>query len=513
MGTWNTAGYLRLSREDGDKAESDSIANQRKLLEQYLSAHPELHLEEFYQDDGYTGTNFDRPAFRRMEADVEAGKINCVLVKDLSRFGRDYIEMGRYLERVFPTQGVRFIAVNDHVDSQQGRYDMLLPMKNIFNTQYARDISDKVRSAIRTKQQRGEFVGAFPSYGYQKDPANHNHLVIDPAAAQVVRRIFDLFEQGWGKIKIAKQLNAEGIPSPSEYKRILGERYHNGRKIEQTTYWTYATVHRILQNQMYAGNMEQGRSCRPLMHGKAVQMERSEWTVVQGTHDAIIGAEQWERVQSLLRKRTRQLSFEQNQSPFAGFLRCGDCGRAMVKTRSAGGIYYSCGSYKRYGPTVCTKHSISHAVLEQIVLNDLNQIIASVQDLQALAEEAKQKFPRGRTGERERLEAGRERLYRLKKSAYEDYRDGLLRREDFLRYQSDYERQEQELSAQLRQLEESQEADLLLHPWVQSLLQHGRLTSLDRVTVAETVKQILIFEDGKIEITYTFSNELGLLTG
>ena len=235
MESWNTAGYLRLSREDGDKAESDSIANQRKLLEQYLSSHPELHLIEFYQDDGYTGTNFDRPAFRKMEADLESGKVNCVLVKDLSRFGRDYIEMGRYLERVFPTQGVRFIAVNDHVDSQQGSYDMLLPMKNIFNTQYARDISDKVRSAIHAKQQRGEFIGAFPSYGYQKDPANHNRLVVDPAAAQVVRRIFDLFEHGWGKIKIAKQLNAEGIPSPSEYKRILGERYHNGRKIEQTT--------------------------------------------------------------------------------------------------------------------------------------------------------------------------------------------------------------------------------------------------------------------------------------
>ena len=513
METWNTAGYLRLSREDGDRAESDSIANQRKLLEQYLSAHPELNLIGFYQDDGYTGTNFDRPAFRRMEADIEAGKINCVLVKDLSRFGRDYIEMGRYLERVFPAQGVRFIAVNDHVDSQQGRYDMLLPMKNIFNTQYARDISDKVRSAIHTKQQRGEFVGAFPSYGYQKDPANRNHLVIDPAAAQVVRRIFDLFEQGWGKIKIAKQLNAEGIPSPSEYKRILGERYHNGRKIDQTTYWTYATVHRILQNQMYAGNMEQGRNYRPTMHGKAVQLDRSEWAVVPGTHEAIIGAEQWERVQALLHKRTRQLSFEQNQSPFAGFLRCGDCGRAMVKTKRAGGIYYSCGSYKRYGPTVCTKHSISHAVLEGIVLYDLNQIISSVQNLQTLAEEAKQPSSRGRSGERERLEGGLERLYRLKKSAYEDYRDGLIRREDFMRYQSDYERQERELSAQLQQLENVQEEDLLLHPWVQSLLQHGKLTSLDRVTVAETVRQILVFEDGRIEITYTFSNELGLLTG
>ena len=512
MERWNTAGYLRLSREDGDKAESDSIANQRKLLEQYIEAHPELNLVDFYQDDGYTGTNFDRPAFRRMERDIEAGKINCVLVKDLSRFGRDYIEMGRYLERIFPAQGVRFIAVNDHVDSQQGRYDMLLPMKNIFNTQYARDISDKVRSAIRTKQKRGEFVGAFPSYGYQKDPVNHNRLIIDPAAAPVVRRIFDLFEQGWGKVRIAKQLNAEGIPSPSEYKRILGERYHNGRKMDQTTYWTYATIHRILQNQMYAGNMEQGRNFRPTMHGKAVQLDRSAWTVIPDTHEAIIGAEQWERVQALLHKRTRQLSFDQNQSPFAGFLRCGDCGRAMVKTRRAGGIYYSCGSYKRYGPTVCTKHSISHAVLEQIVLHDLNQIIASVQDLQALAEEAEQQSPKGRTGERARLEGGLERLYRLKKSAYEDYRDGLLRKEDFLRYQTDYERQERELSAQLQQLEAPQEKDLLLHPWVQSLLRHGKLTSLDRVTVAETVRKILIFEDGHIEITYTFSNELGLLS-
>ena len=514
METWSTAGYLRLSREDGDKAESDSIANQRKLLEQYLEQHPELHLAEFYQDDGYTGTSFDRPAFRRMEADIGAGKINCVLVKDLSRFGRDYIEMGRYLERVFPAQGVRFIAVNDHVDSQQGRYDMLLPMKNIFNTQYARDISEKVRSAIHTKQQKGEFVGAFPSYGYQKDPANRSHLVIDPAAAQVVRRIFDLFEAGYGKIKIAKLLNGEGVPSPSEYKRILGERYHNGRKMEQTTYWTYATVHRILQNQMYAGTMEQGRSCRPLMHGKAVQLDRSDWTVVPGTHEAIIGPEQWERVQSLLRKRTRQLSFAQNQSPFAGFLRCGDCGRAMVKTKQAGGMYYSCGSYKRYGPTVCTKHSISHAVLEQIVLEDLNRIIGSVQDRQALAEEAGRQRSAGHSqGERGRLEGGLDRLYRLKKSAYEDYRDGLIRREDFLRYQADYERQEQELSAQLQQLEKAQEEDLLLHPWVQSLLQHGKLTSLDRVTVAETVKQLLIFEDGHIEITYTFSNALGLLTG
>ena len=170
METWRTAAYLRLSREDGDKAESDSIANQHKQLEQYLAEHPELELVDYYQDDGYTGTNFDRPAFRRMEADINQGKVNCVLVKDLSRFGRDYIEMGRYLEKVFPALGIRFIAVNDHVDSERGRYDMLLPMKNIFNTQYARDISDKVRSAIHSKQRRGEFVGGLRQLWVSEGP-------------------------------------------------------------------------------------------------------------------------------------------------------------------------------------------------------------------------------------------------------------------------------------------------------------------------------------------------------
>lgn len=512
--TWNTAGYLRLSREDGDKAESDSIGNQRALLERYIAETPDLTLVDFYQDDGFTGTNFDRPSFQRMVEDIRAGRVNCVLVKDLSRFGRDYIEMGRYLEREFPAWGVRFIAVNDHVDSERGRYDMLLPMKNIFNTQYARDISDKVRSAIQTKQRRGEFVGAFASYGYQKDPANHNHLIIDEGAAQVIRRIFDLFEQGCGKIKIAKQLNAEGIPSPSEYKRLMGERYHNGRKINSTTYWTYATIHRILQNQMYAGAMEQGRNQRPTMHGKAKQLDRTQWTVVPGTHEAIISPEQWARVQELLQKRTRELSFEQNQSPFAGFLRCGDCGRAMVKTRSAGGIYYSCGSYKRYGPTACSKHSIPHAVLEQIVLEDINQIISAVENLQDLAKQAEpQSHRRDLRSERERLNGSLERVYRMKKSAYEDFKEGLLGREDYLRYKEDYECQERQLSAQLAQMEQPEEEPLLERPWVKSLLEHGRLTELDRVTVAETVKQIRIFEDQHIEITYRFSNELGYLKG
>lgn len=510
---WRAARYARISREDGDKPESDSIANQAALLDDYLLQHPELTPGPLYADDGYTGTSFDRPDFRRMMRDIEEGNINCVLVKDLSRFGREYIEMGRYLEHWFPKRGVRFIAINDNVDSEQGPYDMLLPVKNVFNAQYARDISRKVKSAVRTKQKKGDFIGAFPSYGYRKDPENRNKLVIDPCAAPVVVRIFDLFEGGVGKVRIAKILNAEGIPCPSEYKRLNGERYNNGRRIQNTTYWTYATIHRMLQNQMYLGNMEQGRSVRNNLHGRAKQLERSQWVVVEGTHESIISAQQWQRVQALLAKDTRQLDFEHNVSPFAGFLRCGDCGRAMSKTGKQSGVDYCCGSYKRYGPTVCGRHGISQAELEEIVLGDLNGAIGAVQNLEEMARRAR---PRRREqenlqAERERCQGSLSRLYRLKKTAYEDFREGLVSRGDYIRYKEDYERQEEQLKAQLERLEEAKEGgEAPRRPWVENLLQHGKITVLDRTTLAETVECILIFEDGKIEITYKFSDDFGV---
>ena len=509
---WRTALYARLSRDDGDKPESDSIANQRKLLERFLAGQAQMELADVYVDDGHTGYNFDRPDFQRMVKDIKAGRVNCVVVKDLSRFGRNYIDMGYYLERWFPEQGVRFIALGDAIDSEKGAYDITLPVKNVVNEQYARDISRKVRSSFQVKQQNGEFIGAFAAYGYRKDPEDHNKLLIDPPAAAVVRRIFALYEQGMGKIRIAKVLNEEKIPCPSEYKRLNGEKYHNGQKLDGTSYWTYATIHRILKNQMYAGRMEQGRAPRQGMHGKARQLPREQWTVVEGTHEAIIEPEQWERVQSLLQRDTRTLDFEQNVSPFAGFLRCGDCGRAMSKTNHSGGVYYCCGSYKRYGPGVCTRHGIAHRDLEQLVLDDLNKIVASVEDLHTMAQEAQEgaKAP-DRKAEQERIEGSLNRVRRLRKEAYEDYKDGLISKEDYLRYREDYQSQEDRLSVQLEHLQaqgESPEES----PWIAELLKLGKLTQLDRATVAETIKEILVFED-HVEITYNFSDDLGLLCG
>ncbi len=505
-----TALYERLSREDGDRLESDSIINQQRMLEDYCKFHPEFQMVDHYSDDGYTGTNFNRPAFKRMLSDIESERINCVIVKDLSRFGRDYIDMGYYLERYFPAHNVRFIAINDNVDSQQGPYDMLLPLKNVFNAQYAKDISQKVRSAFAVKQNRGEFVGAFASYGYLKDPDKHGHLIIDPMAGRVVQRIFEMAASGMGQIKIAHILNEEQIPCPSEYKRLMGEKYTNSKKLESTRYWTYATIHRMLKNEMYLGNMVQRRSVRPTMHGKAKVLDSAHWSVVSGTHEAIISQELWDTVQAQVSKNSRTLDFEQKVGLFAGFLKCGDCGRSMAKTQWDSKIHYSCGSYKRYGSTACTKHYIPQSVLEEIVLDDLNQIIAAVDNLQRITDEnqTESNATKAIAADSKRLDAALSRIRRLKQGCYEDYRDKLLSREDYIRYKDDYENQEQVLLHQLSQLQETKETDSQAKPWIKKLLQMGKLQELDRVTLAQTVKEIRVFENKRIEIQYLFSDTL-----
>ena len=513
LSQYRTAPYERLSREDGDRIESDSILNQQSLIEDYCARHPEFVLTEHYADDGFTGTNFNRPAFQRMISDIEAGKIDCVIVKDLSRFGRDYIDMGHYLERYFPSRRVRFVAINDNIDSDKGPYDMMLPLKNVFNAQYAKDISGKVRSAFEVKQNRGQFVGAFASYGYLKDPEQKGHLIPDPVASQIVRRIFEMAASGVGQIRIAKILNEEGVPCPSEYKRIMGDRYRNSKKLDSTKYWTYPTVHKMLANEMYLGSMVQRRSVRPTMHGKAVSAPRESWAVVENTHDPIISQELWDTVQAQLKKNTRTLDLNHNVGLFAGFIKCGDCGRAMVKTKWDEQLYYSCGSYRRYGSSFCSSHYIPQKDLEDIILADLNSIIAAVDDLTQVAEQNRPRddFKHRTDEERRRLEAALARIQRLKQNAYEDYRDNLLNRDEFLRYKANYDQQEQKLNDQLNALNDKQPEKLLEEPWVEQLLRLGHLTELDRATLAQTVKEIRIFENKQIEITYLFSDNLRIL--
>lgn len=519
LSLFNVAIYIRLSREDGDKEESDSVGNQRKLLTEYVAKKEDFIMYDTYIDDGYSGTNFNRPSFQRMIADIEDGKVNCVVVKDLSRFGRDYIDTGRYLERYFPELGVRFISVTDSIDSMKQAYDMLLPIKNIFNEQYARDISKKIRATVKSKQKAGEFIGAFTSYGYKKSPVNKNKLVIDDYAADVVRRIFSLYIQGYGKQKIAKLLNAEGILCPAEYKKVNGENYKNCNRLESTTYWSYSTINSILHREMYVGNMVQGTK-HQRMRSKQKKMPKEDWIIVENTHEPIIDKETWDKAQSLLSKRTRELDLETNKNIFAGFVKCGDCGRAMAKNmwrRADGSKTYSlyCGTYKRNGKQYCTPHTLPMAVLEDIVLNDLKAIVHSVDDLKELVQSQSftaSKVKKITDTELSKVKTELERVKKLKKSIYEDYRDELISKEEFLSYREDYLKKEELYSKQIEALEEKKKdnvtEDVFETPWLKRLLELKDIEALDRDIVVEMISEIKVYENRKIKITYNFGNEL-----
>ena len=270
--TYHAAVYLRLSREDGDVAEggrafSNSISNQKELVMDYLESRADIQVYSVYTDDGWSGVDFERPEFQRMLDDIREGLVDCVVVKDLSRFGRNYIESGRYIEKIFPMLGVRFIAVNDGYDSLDGQYgnDMVIPFKNLINDAYCRDISVKIRSHMEVKRKNGEYIGAFAAYGYLKDPEDKNHLVVDGYAADVVRDIFAMKLAGCSLKAIADRLNRDGILSPLQYKKSIGIRLESSFQKDMEPKWSYNAVLRILKNEVYVGTVVQeiGRaSCR-----------------------------------------------------------------------------------------------------------------------------------------------------------------------------------------------------------------------------------------------------------
>lgn len=519
LNLFNVAIYIRLSREDGDKEESDSVGNQRKLLTEYVSRHDEFILYDIYIDDGFTGTNFNRPAFQKMIEDIEDKKVNCVVVKDLSRFGRDYIDTGRYLERIFPELGVRFISVSDNIDSIKQAYDMLLPIKNIFNEQYARDISNKIQATVKSKQKAGEFIGAFASYGYKKSPVNKNKLVIDEYASEVVKRIFAMYAQGIGKQSIAKQLNAEGILCPSEYKKLNGENYKNCNRLKTTSYWTYSTINTMLHNEMYIGNMIQGKK-HQRMRGKQHKVDKENWVRVENTHEPIIDRDTWDKVQKLLSKKHRDIDLETNKNIFAGFIKCGDCGRSMMKNfwrRADGSKSYSfyCGTYKRSGKDYCTPHTLPFQVLNDIVLGDLKAIIRNVENLQELIKKqscTELKIRNSTNTELIKVKSELERVKKLKKSIYEDYKDELISKEEYLSYREDYQQKEALYSKQIQTLEakkkETVTENIFETPWLKRLLELKDIEELDRDIVVEMIDEITVYENRKIKIRYNFGDEL-----
>lgn len=510
------AEYVRISREDGDKLESDSIESQRILINQYAENHKEIKIVEEYKDDGYTGTNFERPGFKKMIKDIESGLINCVIVKDLSRFGRDYIDVGNYLERYFPNKDIRFIAINDNVDSYSPGYDdMYMPVKNFFNSQYPKDISKKVQSSFKAKQTSGQFIGAFSSYGYLKSPKDKHKLIIDEYAATIVRRIFEMYANGLGKIRIAKILNDEEILCPSEYKKSIGLNYSNCNKIQTTHYWTYPTINSILHNEMYIGNMVQSKTVRR-MHGKPKKLPKDRWIIVKGTHEPIIPKSLWDNVQILLKKNTIDIDFQNNISVLAGFIKCGDCGRAMAKSNrrkdGISAVSYSCGSYKRYGKKICSSHYINEKTIINAILSVMNDSIAKVKNIQAIMNSVKKKNNVDFCAIVSRLDSLNAEIKNVKEkimSLYDDYKDELLSKEEYIALRKKYQSKEKQLSEQVSLLKAKSNDNTKgaeLPPVIQKLLKYKKITAedIDREFMASFIDEVLIFENRKIELKLNF---------
>lgn len=508
-----TALYVRLSREDGDKEESNSVLHQRDILRQYVKDHSYLTIYDEYVDDGYSGTNFNRPAFQRMVEDIQKGEIQAVIVKDLSRFARDYIMAGMYIERYFPSWNVRFIAIGDNYDSETAEDSILLPIQNLFNEFHARDTSKKVQRVMRSMQQEGKCVAAFVPYGYQKNPLDKHTLIPDEFAAIIVNKIFDDYLSGMGMQTIAKRLNAENILCPTEYKKENGSLYANSKKLETTSYWTVSTIKRILENEVYVGTLVQGKSKRSI-NKKPVRVPKEEWIRVPNAHEPIVDEEVFQKAQALLKRNARTMKLDEEWSMFAGVIKCGDCGRSLVKTEWNGKITYKCGTYKRIGKQYCSPHAIKEKVLIELLKTDLNVILSKVQDLSSLLKNEEYKSNVGNAEKkRQKLQIELEKCVRKKAEAYDDYKEELITKEEFLAYKKKCDIERQQLETQLNMLAEetTHQKKILENSWVQKLLEQKQIDEIDRQIVLDMVHEIQVYEENTIKIIYNFSDELDYL--
>ena len=518
---WNATLYLRLSRDDGDKEESGSITGQRELLRDYISQHPELREYAIRIDDGFSGSTFERPGFQKMIEDVKAGRTDCIIVKDLSRFGRNYLDAGEYIEKIFPFLGVRFIAVNDNYDSlgeRKSSDDLIIPFKNLINEAYCRDISMKIRSQLEIKRKNGQFLGSFAAFGYLKDEQDKNKLVVDQYAADIVRDIFKWKLDGISPQDIADALNKLGILSPMEYKRSLGMKYTTSFKTSAKAAWSAGTVIRILKNPIYTGVLIQGKETTPSykVH-KRIAKDKSEWTVIEDSHEAIISEIDFDSVQKVLKCDTRRSPDDKAVGLFSGMLFCGDCGASMVrKTVPAGEkkyVYYVCSAHKQ--DKSCSPHRMRDTALEEIVLDSLRQHIREVVNMSELLDitdtaplrtAQAQKVQRQLDKKREEYE----KLQKLLMSLYENLTDGVIDREEYARLKASFTARADEAERQMDALRESLN-DIQSHGtenvWMNEFIKRQELASLDRAVVVALIDKILIHSNDVVEIIYRWQDE------
>ena len=518
---YRTAIYARLSRDDGDKAESNSIISQKLFCREYIDRHSELELVDTFADDGHSGVSFDRPEFRRMEQAIRDGKIDCIVCRDLSRFSRNYIEAGRYLEKIFPQLGIRFIAINDSYDTATGNPQsdsFIVPFKNLINDTYCKDISVKIRSSLDVKRRKGEYVGAFTPYGYCKDENDRHRLVVDEYAGKIVRHIFTMYKDGVSIGAIADRLNSMGVLSPMEYKRSQGSNYESVFKAHETAKWSYLAVRRILTAQVYIGCLIQGKTGTPNYKvRKLMSKDPSEWITVEDAHEPLISHSDFAAVQTMLARDRRTCCDTENAGLFSGFLFCGDCGQSMVRktvpSTKKKYIYYVCAASKL---GECSTHSISEAKLTKAVFHAIHDQIEIVLELDKVLEYIDRLPSTNRKTlnyetQISRLEEEIERCQRLKLRLYEDLADGIIDKAEYSEFRDSYTKtitqKKEALNRMRREYKDMLANGITERNWVTLFREYENIDELNRRVLMALVDKIVIHENHVIEIIYKYRDE------
>ncbi len=519
---WNATLYLRLSRDDGDKEESNSITGQRELLRDFIRNRPELREYAVRIDDGFTGSNFERPDFKKMMEDVKEGRTNCIIVKDLSRFGRNYLDAGEYIEKIFPFLGVRFIAVNDNYDSlgeKSASDDLVIPFKNLINEAYCRDISVKVRTQLEIKRKSGQYIGAFAVYGYMKDETDKNRLVVDEYAADIVRDIFAWKLDGMSPQDIAIRLNQSGILSPMEYKKSLGMKFATSFKANAQAAWSANSVLRILKNPVYIGVLTQGKETTPSYKvRKRIIKPEDEWAVIPDSHEPIVRREDYETVQKVLTLDTRRSPDDSSVQLFSGMVFCGECGASMVRKTVPSGnkkyVYYVCSAHKQ--DKSCSSHGIRDKALEEVVLETVKQYIRDVIDLDdilSMTDTAPLRTAEAQKVQRQldKKRSEHERLQKLLMSLYENLADGIIDRDEYTRLKQNYSGRAAECEKQMDAFQESlvqiKEHGGEHREWMMQFRKHQNITELERSIAVALIDRILIYKDNRVEVHFRFEDE------
>ena len=524
INVWKIGKYIRLSRDDGSN-ESESIVNQRKILDEQIPKYfdSDYYIVDEYIDDGRTGTSDNtRPDFLRLVEDVKCGRINCIVTKNLSRAFRNSANQGKFLEEFIPLYNTRFISLYEpHIDTflnPEVVHSLEVSITGFMNEQYAYKTSVDVRRTFDTKRKKGEFIGAFAPYGLMKKPDNKNMLIIDDEAAEIVRDIFHWFvDEGMSKSGITKRLNELGVPNPTAYKHSKGFKYSNPNVYKNDGLWSERTVLDILLNQMYIGNMVQGKQkvISYKVHDR-INLKEKDWYIVQNTHEAIIDKETFEKAQKLHQRDTRVCPNKRKVYTFSGLLRCADCKKAMTRKSTKNIVYYSCSTYSRKLKTACTKHTIREDVLEKAVLIAIQKQIALVDNLTEIIDEINNAPVIHRESKRinKLLDVKQKELDKLNSlidNLYMDWRTNEITKTEYRRIKSKFEVQIEKIKEVIANLEkekvELSNGISVNEPYLQTFLKHKNIDHLERGILVELIDNIYVHEGGGLTIEFNFEDQ------